>query len=99
MTGGFGTDSQRRKDGEAFDPVTRTWEPLPEMAGVSGNPAGVPVAGGLVMAVDGTAELFDEESGRWLALPHPMAQLRASTQLVSLPASALQAAAAAGADH
>jgi hypothetical protein len=52
------------------------------------------------MAGDGTAELFDEESERWLRLPHPMAQPRGATQLVSLPASALQAAAAAaGAGH
>ena len=41
-----------------------------------------------------TAGLFDEESGRWLTLPHPLAHARAVTQLVSLPASALQAAAA-----
>ena len=40
------------------------------------------------------AELFDEESGRWATLPHPMAQPRASAQLVSLPASALLQAAA-----
>ena len=43
-------------------------------------------------------DLFDEERGRWLALPHPMAQPRGATQLVSLPASALQAA-AVGAGH
>ena len=47
-------------------------------------------------------ELFDEASGRWFELPHPMAQPRRSTYVVSLPASALAppapaAAAAAGA--
>ena len=37
-------------------------------------------------------ELFDEESGRWLALRHLMAEPRIVTQLVPLPVSALQAA-------
>ena len=41
-------------------------------------------------------ELFDEESGRWFALPHAMAQPRASVSAVSLPASALAPPAAAG---
>ena len=52
------------------------------------------MAGGLVVPGMETVDLFDEESGRWLELPHPMAQPCECTQLVSLPASALQAAAA-----
>ena len=36
------------------------------------------------------AELFDEASGRWFALPHPMAEPRSTrTAVVSLPAAAL----------
>ena len=97
VVGGFGADGATRKDGQAFDPAKRTWESLPEMAGARGNPAAEPVAGGMIVSGALTAELFDEESGRWLALPHPMAQRRGATQLVCLPASALRAA-AAGAD-
>ena len=93
--GGVGTDGQRQKDGEAFDPAKRTWEPLPEMAEARGIPGAAQVSGGLIVVGEDTAELFDEEGGRWLALPHPMAQPRLATQLVSLPASALQAAAGA----
>ena len=63
----------------------------------------VAVAGGL-LAVSGTAlglawlvggndvppdELFDEASGRWFELPHPMAQPRNDAAIVSLPATAL----------
>jgi len=60
----------------------------------------VQVAGGLSVPGSETVELLDEESGRWLKLPYPMAQPRSHTQLFSLPASALQAAAAAtDADH
>jgi hypothetical protein len=61
------------------------------MVGIS---AAAPVAGGLILARKDRAELFDEESGRWLALPHPMAEPRRWTQLVSVPASALLASAA-----
>lgn len=35
------------------------------------------------------AELFDEESGRWMVLPHPMALYRHSTCMISVLASAL----------
>ena len=58
----------------------------------------VAVAGGL-LAVGGArldsegnvppAELFDEASGRWFELPHPMVEPRSSTCVVSLPAAAL----------
>ena len=34
-------------------------------------------------------ELFDEASGRWFALPHPMDEPRRSTTAVLLPAAAL----------
>ena len=95
-----GADNEVRKDGEVFDPVRRAWEPLPEMCGARGSPAAEPVAGGMIVSGRSEAELFDEESGRWRALPHPMAQPLGIAQLVSLPASALQAgAAAAGAGH
>ena len=86
---GLWADDQPRKDCEAFDPVKRTWEPLPEMDEERGNAVAAPVAGGMVVASDDTVTLFDEESGRWLALAHPMAQPRDAMQLV--PASALQA--------
>ena len=89
VVGGFGEGDQPRKDCEAFDPVKRTWEPLPEMDEERGNAVAAPVAGGMVVASDDTVTLFDEESGRWLALAHPMAQPRDAMQLV--PASALQA--------
>ena len=56
-----------------------------------GNPAAVPVAGGMVATGNETVALFDEESERWLTLPYPMAQPRDVAQLVSVPASALQA--------
>ena len=43
-------------------------------------------------------ELFDEASGRWFALPHPMAEPRSECRAISLPAAALAPAAqAAGA--
>ena len=96
VVGGIGADGVSRKDCEAFDPVKRTWEPLPEMAAERANTAAVPVAGGIVAAGMEKVDLFDEESGRWLTLPHPMTEPRLITQLVSLPASALQGA---GAGH
>ena len=40
-------------------------------------------------------ELFDEASGRWFELPHPMTQPRSDAVVVSLPTAALAAAAAA----
>ena len=68
------------------------------MAHARGEPAVVTVAGGM-LAVGGSGmlavvpstrdELYDEASGRWFELPHPMAEPRTSTQLVSLPAAAL----------
>eukprot|EP01045_Picozoa_sp_COSAG04_P044126 COSAG04_NODE_14812_length_554_cov_1.061538_1_plen_64_part_01 len=40
-------------------------------------------------------ELFDEASGRWFELPHPMAEPWWQACVVSLPAAALAAQAAA----
>ena len=100
VVGGFGRTYQDRRDGEVFDPEARTWQPLPPMAhGRSGHGL-VTVAGGL-LAVGGSnmppAELFDEASGRWFELPHPMAEPRRDTSVVSLPAAALAPAPVAGA--
>ena len=92
VLGGVGADGHSRKNCEAFDPVKRTWEPLPAMNAERVDPAAEQVAGGMVVVGEETVELFDEESGRWLALPHAMAQPRLSTQLVSLPAPVLLAA-------
>ena len=49
----------------------------------------------MVMGLAGRPKLYDEESGRWLTLPHAMVQPRQATGLISLPAAALVAAAAA----
>ena len=54
---------------------------------------GLLVVGGALVHDDGDdmppAELFDETSGRWFMLPHPMAEPRWQARLVSLPAAAL----------
>jgi len=42
-------------------------------------------------------ELFDEASGRWFELPHPMVEPRQQTCVVSLPVAALTAPAAGAA--
>ncbi len=103
-----GKSSELQHDhGEAFDPETRTWQPLTPMAHARGEPAVVAVAGGM-LAVGGAvganpddegelppAELFDEASGRWFELPHPMAEPRRTCSAVSLPATALAPAPAA----
>ena len=44
VVGGIGADGVSRKDCEAFDPVKRTWEPLPEMDAARAEPAAAPVA-------------------------------------------------------
>ena len=101
VVGGQGSDYRRRTDGEAFDLETGAWSPLPPMGQDRTNHGLVAVAGGLV-AVGGcpsnssnqfqpTDELFDEASGRWFELPHPMAEPRIVAVAVSLPASALAA--------
>ena len=96
--GGYPT----HRGGEAFDPEVQTWQPLPPMAHGRYDHGVVAVAGGL-LAVGGAGnayvpdELFDEASGRWFELPHPMADPRSMARVVSLPVSALAPAAAAGA--
>ena len=101
VVGGNGIDYASRNDGEAFDPVAQTWQPLPPMAHARSHHGVVAVAGGL-LAVSGRAdygpdELFDEASGRWFALPHPMAQPRTRARLVTVPAAALAQPAGAAA--
>ena len=96
---GLGADGLVRKDGEVYDPVKRKWEPLgAEMARVHGNisavAVAVAVAGGLLAMGANRSELFDEESGRWLTLPHAMADKRKGAGLISVPAAAVVAAAA-----
>jgi uncharacterized protein (DUF2384 family) len=49
------------------------------------------VAGGLLAVAVTPPELFDEESRRWLTLPHAMVEPRKATGLVSVPAAALVA--------
>ena len=99
VVGGKDGDNQPRSDGEAFDLEARTWQPLPPMAHGRWRHGVVAVAGGL-LAMGGTHapdELFDEASGRWFELPHPMAQPRRRARVVSIPASALAPPAAGGA--
>ena len=90
------------KCSEVFDPEARTWQPLPAMVHARSRHAAVAVAGGLVVVggiVDSATpnELFDEASGRWFELPHPMAEPRNDAGVVSLPVSALSAPAGAAA--
>eukprot|EP01045_Picozoa_sp_COSAG04_P027891 COSAG04_NODE_4188_length_2245_cov_4.831911_1_plen_522_part_00 len=98
VVGGCATDGRSRSDGEVFDPEARTWQRLPLTAHERIEHGLVAVAGGL-LAIGGhpTApnELFDEASGRWFELPHPMIEPRSLACLVPLPAAALAAAAAA----
>ena len=101
VLGGYGAggklnDVWASADGEV-------WTPLPAaMVGGSRNFAAlVPVAGGMLVLggcrqsdpgtgqVCYTTELFDEESGRWLELPHVMGESRTCAAAVSLPAMAM----------
>jgi hypothetical protein len=93
VVGGYGADGAARKDGEVFDPEKREWELLgAEMARPHANISAVAVCSGLVVAGGNKLpELFEEESGRWVALPHAMAEPRQGTGLISLPAAALVA--------
>jgi hypothetical protein len=78
-----------------FDPVKREWEPLgAEMVDKHGNISTVAVAGGLLVVGFVPPEPYDEETGRWVTLPHGMIAQRHGTGLVSMPAAALAAAAA-----
>ena len=79
---------------------TQTWQALPDTTHVRGEPAVAAVAGGMLAVGgrnDAPAELFDEASGRWFELPHPMAEARLVCAAVSLPVAALAAPAAAAA--
>ena len=93
VVGGQGVDGQLLEDAEAFDAVAGRWEPLPKMATSRTCHALVAVPGGMV-AVGGderaaAAELFDEESGRWIALPHAIDAARdAAARVALMPASA-----------
>jgi hypothetical protein len=92
VLGGEGTDGQPRTDGEVFDPAKCQWEPLgAEMAHERVSIQAVAVAGGLLAVAVTPPELFDEESRRWLTLPHAMVEPRKATGLVSVPAAALVA--------
>jgi hypothetical protein len=75
---------------EAFDPTRWGWVPLPS-AGMLPRRGGaaVAVAGGIVVAGGDRpeAELFDEASGAWLMLPHPMAARRRGMVFTTLPAA------------
>ena len=61
------------------------------MAHKHGNISAVAVAGGLLAVGATPPELYDEESERWVTLPHAMAGRRKATGLVSVPAAALVA--------
>ena len=97
VVGGWEFGGHMRTDGEAFDVEAQTWQPLPHMAHARRLHGLGAVVGGL-LAVGGTinapSELFDEASGRWFELPHPMAEPRVRCKIVSLPASAPPAAGA-----
>jgi N-acetylneuraminic acid mutarotase len=98
ILGGRGTDGVLRKDGEVYDPVKREWEPLgAEMAEAHVSISGIAVAGGLLAVGGGhnimsMSELYDEETGRWLTLPHKMVEERITVGSVSVSAAALSAA-------
>jgi len=96
VLGGEGTDGEDRSDGEVYDPVRRVWEPLPaEMAVSRYGSVAAPVPGGLIVAGGGkdnldavdSAELYEEASGRWFALPHRKPDKAAAFALVNLSAS------------
>eukprot|EP01052_Picozoa_sp_SAG31_P008876 SAG31_NODE_455_length_15433_cov_4.248728_11_plen_328_part_00 len=93
VVGGGNNNSRAKNDGEAFDPEAQTWQPLPPMARYRQGHGVVAVAGGLLAlggsTDDGPDELFDEASGRWFELPHPMAEPRKYARVLSLPKKAL----------
>jgi hypothetical protein len=94
VVGGSGTDEVFRKDGEVFDPVKREWEPRGQRR-QHGDISAVAVAGG-VLAMGGAShippELYDEQTRRWLKLPHAMVEPRDGAGLVSVPVAALTVA-------
>jgi hypothetical protein len=86
-------------DGEVYDCARNEWTPLPAPIGMVGGgrhcAALVPVAGGmLILGGDGPdqsieAELWDEESQRWLKLPYRTGTWCRLASAVSVPAVAL----------
>ena len=95
----------RRRDAEFFDPKTLTWRKTScDMAFARGIPGLAVVPGGAVVVgsqndmLPGTAnvELYDEEAGRWLQLPHAMAKPRVAGSLITLPAAMFGASGACG---
>ena len=88
VVGGLGDGGKARPNGEMFDPAAQTWHPLPPSAAHERDgavAAVVAVMGGLLAVGRGTFnELFEEASGRWFGLPHPMVEPRVGTELVSL---------------
>ena len=96
VLGGRGADEVNRKDGEVFDPVKREWEPLPAEMACERRAMRVTAVSGGMLVMGGTeavgCELYDEASGRWLALPRTMTGERHSVGLFYVPAAALVAA-------
>eukprot|EP01047_Picozoa_sp_COSAG01_P020059 COSAG01_NODE_1134_length_11558_cov_8.381360_3_plen_547_part_00 len=101
VVGGCGAlddgEVSRWHDGEVYNCARNEWTRLPAPSGMVGGgrecAALVPVAGGMLIlggeyrAVE--AELWDEESQRWLKLPHGMDTWRAHATAVPVPAVAL----------
>eukprot|EP01047_Picozoa_sp_COSAG01_P039437 COSAG01_NODE_3259_length_6338_cov_3.955281_8_plen_415_part_00 len=98
VVGGY-TDGGLLCDGEVYDCARNEWAPLPAPIGMVGGgrecAALVPVAGG-VLILGGNAddqsveaELWDEESQRWLKLPHGMDTPCMWAAAVSVPVGAL----------
>eukprot|EP01047_Picozoa_sp_COSAG01_P017068 COSAG01_NODE_893_length_12880_cov_7.428371_2_plen_519_part_00 len=93
-------DVVSHRDGEMYNCARNEWTPLPapiEMVGGGRQCAAlVPVAGGMLICGGDAeyefveAELWDEESQRWLELPHRMdPDRRGFARAVSVPAGAL----------
>jgi hypothetical protein len=88
VLGGYGGGGMG-EDAEAFDPVSRAWQPLPPMPRRLADGAAVAVAGGLLVAGgvgDTGAMLFEEESGRWFTLPGQMPAGRNGHGLMTISA-------------
>lgn len=94
------TDTTTQSDGEMYDCARNEWTPLPTPIGMVGGgrqfAALVPVAGGMLIcggdAEDRSveAELWDEESKRWLKLPYGNVPfLRGFARAVAVPVGAL----------
>eukprot|EP01047_Picozoa_sp_COSAG01_P020064 COSAG01_NODE_1134_length_11558_cov_8.381360_8_plen_228_part_00 len=100
VVGGFMSDG-RHRGGEVYDCARNEWTPLPASIGDIGMVGGgrlgaalVPVAGGVLIlggdaADSAKGELWDEESRRWLELPHRMDTTCSFAAAVSVPVGAL----------